>query len=146
MQGPRNDNAARRKRVYVQSCIIVISASTQEDVHWCLLRRYHQLTLSTSSGPLFSFPLTSISGHHSVTLRDFDDRSRCRLSFRFFLFRMHRWDFLTLFVAFACHIHIENISLKSLWRIFWNLYGEFSSSFFFTENGNFVRFYIIRIV
>lgn len=28
-QGPRNDNAARRKRVYVQSCIIVISASTQ---------------------------------------------------------------------------------------------------------------------
>lgn len=29
MQGPRNDNAARRKRVYVRSCIIVISASTQ---------------------------------------------------------------------------------------------------------------------
>lgn len=29
MQGPRNDNAARRKRVYVQSYIIVISASVQ---------------------------------------------------------------------------------------------------------------------
>lgn len=28
-QGPRNDNAPRRKRVYVQSCITVIPASTQ---------------------------------------------------------------------------------------------------------------------
>lgn len=71
MQGPRNDNAARRKRVYVQSCIIVISASTQADVHY-LRQRYHARPFRER--PLFPFPPASIPDRHSVIPRDFDDR------------------------------------------------------------------------
>ena len=50
---PRNDNAARRKRVYVQSCIIVISASTQRSAG--ALECYHQSACYIVHWPLSPF-------------------------------------------------------------------------------------------
>lgn len=80
MQGPRNDNAARRKRVYVQSYIIVISASVQ----WMPSRPYRDKLLQFSSGFLALILVIVLS--LSTTICHFHDDQRLIICFQIFCF------------------------------------------------------------